>query len=136
MGGRHGDEEKKHIIRGSVALLLCMFLVVSFAMPVSVLGWARSKIRDFKVNLFDYDQDDILDVLENMFTDFGGSPVEEAKATETLTVEKTEVSEDFAVEWDHESEDLFMDETESIRSEEETESENFEDVDIDRFTET
>lgn len=60
-------KRKKRIIRGPVALLLCLFLAATFTMPVSVLGQDTDVTRYYNVNLFDYDQEELLKALEEKY---------------------------------------------------------------------
>jgi len=123
-----GMKRKKHIIRGSVALLLCIFLAASYAMPVSVIGQgAEQEIREFNVNLFDYNQEKILEALKDKWENEIFKPVEAVESvsidmdsnsmtengddTESLLTESSEGFEDLTVEGDDDSENLSAEET-------------------------
>lgn len=64
-------KKKKVWLRISMPLLLCLMLVASsFATPAVALGEnPATETRDFKVNLFDYDQRTILEILEEEFSE-------------------------------------------------------------------
>ncbi len=65
---------KKKKIGRPMALLLCMLLALTFTMPAAAFAEGESsETRYFDVNLFDYDQQTILEALGN---EFPGSPPE------------------------------------------------------------
>ncbi|MFA5636268.1 MAG: fibro-slime domain-containing protein, partial [Anaerovoracaceae bacterium] len=61
-------KRKKPIMRKPMALLLCLVVAVTFTMPVVAFGEGDTgETRSFDVNLFDYDQQKILNALEEKF---------------------------------------------------------------------
>src|SRR5690606_1068622 len=104
------------------------FLAASYAMPVSVIGQgAEQEIREFNVNLFDYNQEKILEALKDKWENEIFKPVEAVESvsidmdsnsmtengddTESLLTESSEGFEDLTVEGDDDSENLSAEET-------------------------